>query len=72
MPVPPDTVVVIDPLFPPKQVTLACVPETERIAGCVIFQLAVLLQLLSSVTVTVYIPVVREDIEAVVNRLLHT
>ena len=45
--------VVTDPLFPPKQLTLTWVPVMLRIAGCEIFQLAVLLQLLSSVTVTV-------------------
>jgi len=55
-PVPPVTVTVADPLFPPPQLTFVCVVESVNAADEVIVTECVERHPLTSVTVTVYDP----------------
>ncbi len=66
--VPPVTVKLAAPVELPKQRTL--VPDIEALspeAGCVIVTLAVVVQLLASVMVTLYVPAARFDKSSVVD-----
>jgi hypothetical protein len=56
--VPPVAVTVADPLVPPKQLTFVLeeIKADKAADGSVMVTVAVVLQLLSSVTVTVYVP----------------
>ena len=56
--VPPLAVTVADPLVPPKQLTFVLeeIKVDKAADGSVMVTVAVVLQLLSSVTVTVYVP----------------
>ena len=54
------------PSLPPKQLTLICEIGAVNTTGCVIVAVAVFVQDIPSVTVTVYVPAVRLLIVAVV------
>src|SRR5207247_1704738 len=61
LPVPPLALAVALPLVPPKQSTLTCalMLEIDAVSGCVMVALAVAVQPLASLTVTMYVPAPR-------------
>src|SRR5439155_665168 len=61
LPVPPLTLAVALPLLPPKQSTLTCalMLALNAVSGCVMVALAVAVQPLASLTVTMYVPAPR-------------
>ena len=56
----------MEPSDPPLQLTSICVLESESTVGSVMVTVSVAVQLLSSVTVTVYVPAAKEPMSWVV------
>ena len=59
------------PSFPLQFVTFVCVDITLTAVGSVIVIFSIILQLLASVTITLYIPAVRFDISSDVDEFDH-
>ena len=71
LPVPPLAVTVIEPLLPPEHETLVTVPLIASALGAVTVKVDEAEHPLASLTVTVYEPLARFEILAVVEPLLH-
>ena len=69
--VPPDIDKLAEPSFPPLQLTLVVFTTIEISLGSVIVTESIELQLLVSVTVTVYVPADKFEIILVVSPVLH-
>ena len=69
---PPTTVRFMLPVFPALQLTSTCVSDNVGPLVLLMFAVSVLVQLLKSVTVTVYTPAAIAFISSVIAALLHT